>query len=115
MTRNDPAYEYFLADAKARGYPSSCDNPDHRRPRRSCPDCKLLDDYFREIGIDPPVDYKNHQRVTRASMEVPQHDDLERIASSPTWTSRYSIYKSWGESGPTISITRNSHDGDGDD
>lgn len=107
----DPAYEFFIADAASKGYPSTCDNPDHKRPRRSCPDCKLLDDYFREAGIELPGDYK--QRPNQ--VEVPQHDDLDRLAHLPTWTGDKSIYKSWGEPGPTISITRNRHDGAGND
>ncbi len=102
----DPAYEYFIKDAASRGYPSTCANPDHRRPRRSCPDCKLLEDYFREAGIEPPADYK--QRPNQA--EVPQHDDLDRLASTATWTERYAIYKSWGEPGGTIAITRTGDD-----
>lgn len=107
----DPAYPFFLSDAKARGYPSTCSDPEHKRPRRSCPKCKLLGDYFRSIGVDPPRDYKRH---TRDSMppEMPQHDDLERLAVLPTWTGNYSIYKSWGEPGQTITTTRNGHDGD---
>lgn len=84
MTRSDPAYDYFRADAEAQGYP-------------------VLADYFRHYGIVPPA---NYGRPAYKDREVTQTDaDMERLASDRTWTSRYPIYKSWGETGKTIVST----------
>lgn len=90
MIRTDAAYDLFREDAKAQGF-------------------SLLADYFRHYGMIPPAPYG---RPKYKSRELPQHDDLERLAHSPTFTGRYSIYKSWGEPGSVITITRNGDDGD---
>ncbi len=93
MRSSDPAYALFVDDARRLGY-------------------SVLADYFRDYGIVPPA---NHGRPKYKDREFAQHDDLERLAATPTHTSRYSIYKSWGEPGQTITVTRNGGDGDDDD
>ncbi len=92
MTRSDPAYDYFRADAEAKGF-------------------TVLAEYFRHFGIVPPA---NYGRPAYKDRELAQHDDLERLAQQSTVTQRYSIYKSWGEPGETIVTTRNGSDGDDD-
>lgn len=99
MTRSDPTYEYFRADAQRH-------IEDPNSP------IETVADYFRYFGIVPPA---NYGRPAYKDRELAQHDDLERLSETPTHTGRYSIYKSWGEPSPTITTTRNSHDGDADD
>ena len=78
MTRTDPAYDYFRADAQAQGYAT-------------------LADYFRDYGIVPPAPYGRppyKDREVNAGLE----ETMERIIAHD----RPSIDKSWGEPGRTI-------------
>jgi len=79
MTRHDPAYDYFRADAQAQGY-------------------EVLADYFRDYGIVPPATYG---RPPYKNMEITAGDNLDRM-SRPA---RYTIDKSWGEPGRTMWVT----------
>lgn len=90
MTRSDPAYDFFREDAEAQGF-------------------TVLADYFRHYGIVPPAPYGRPKYKDR---ELAQHNDLDRLTRLNTWTGDKSIYKSWGEPGATITISRNSGDGD---
>ncbi len=87
MTRDDPAYDYFRADAQAKGY-------------------TVLADYFRDYGIVPPAPYG---RPTYKDREVTVGDSssLEWIEVHRRLTNER-IDKSWGEPGDTI-IRTNRH------
>lgn len=80
MTRSDPAYDYFRADAQAQGY-------------------EVLADYFRDYGIVPPA---NYGRPAYKDREITAGDNLDHMVSSPP---RYTIDKSWGEPGRTMWVT----------
>lgn len=80
MTRHDPAYDYFRADAQAQGY-------------------EVLADYFRDYGIVPPAPYG---RPPYKDMEITAGDSLDHMAHRPA---RYAIDKSWGEPGKTMWVT----------
>ncbi len=100
MTRNDPSYEYFRADAQR-----YIENPDS--PINS------VADYFRHFGIVPPA---NYGRPAYKDREVMSHDYLDSISQRQTWTGAYSIYKPWGEPGPTLLQADTTSSGDeGDD
>ena len=86
MTRHDPAYFYFRADAQSQGY-------------------TVLADYFRDYGIVPPTDYG---RPAYKDREL-TGQNIEAITNRRTLTSEYSIYKSWGEPGETIAIVPAGH------
>ncbi len=75
MTRSDPAYDYFRADAQRQGY-------------------AVLADYFRDYGIVPPAPYGRPPYKDR-EVNVGLAADLDaRLAHDhPT------IDKSWGEPG----------------
>ena len=75
MTRHDPAYFYFRADAQAQGY-------------------TVLADYFRDYGIVPPAPYG---RPAYKDMEINAGDSLDALVSPR----RHTITKSWGEPGRT--------------
>jgi len=77
VTRSDPAYDYFRADAQAQGY-------------------TVLADYFRDYGIVPPA---NYGRPAYKDREVTAGDNLDHIANKPA---SYTIDKSWGEPGKTM-------------
>lgn len=78
MTRSDPAYAYFRADAQAQGY-------------------TVLADYFRDYGIVPPADYGRPPYKDR-EVSVGLEDAMENMIAHD----RPVIDKSWGEPGRTI-------------
>ena len=81
MTRSDPAYDYFRADAQAQGY-------------------EVLADYFRDYGIVPPAPYGRPAYKDR-EITVGDSYSLEWIESHGR-LSTDRIDKSWGEPGDTI-------------
>lgn len=93
MTRSDPAYEFFVKDARDKGF-------------------TVLADYFRHYGIVPPA---NYGRPAFKDRELPAHDSLERMSQLKTWTDQYAITTSWGEPGPTILVNKTAEEGDDDD
>lgn len=89
MTRSDPTYEYFRADAQRH-------IEDPHSP------IETVADYFRHFGIVPPAQYG---RPAYKNREVTGGIDGHRLewleASDGRW-SKDKIDKSWGEPGRTI-------------
>lgn len=81
MTRHDPAYDHFRADAQAQGY-------------------TVLADYFRDYGIVPPAPYgrppyKDREITAGDSYALEWIEIRQRLPADR-------IDKGWGEPGETV-------------